>query len=69
MAGEPLRESAHRAVILVHLSEGNRSEALRQYEFCRRLLKEQLALEPSIQLERLLGARCIAGDGAVTVVG
>jgi DNA-binding SARP family transcriptional activator len=68
VAGEPLRESAHRAVILVHLAEGNRGEALRQYEFCRRLLKEQLGLEPSIELERLR-ARCVARDGAVTAVG
>ena len=67
VAGEPLRETAHRAVILVHLAEGNRGEALRQYEFCRRLLKEQLGLEPSLELERLR-ARCVAGDGAVTAV-
>ena len=67
VAGEPLRESAHRAVILVHLAEGNRGEALRQYEFCRRLLKEQLGLEPSIELERLR-TRCVGGDGAVTAV-
>lgn len=67
VAGEPLRESAHRAVILVHLAEGNRGEALRQYEFCRRLLKGQLGLEPSIELKQLR-ARCVAGDGAVTAV-
>ncbi|HEY6203669.1 MAG TPA: bacterial transcriptional activator domain-containing protein [Candidatus Limnocylindria bacterium] len=30
LRSEPLRESAHRAVISVHLAEGNRSEALRQ---------------------------------------
>jgi DNA-binding SARP family transcriptional activator len=68
VAGEPLRESAHRAVILVHLAEGNRGEALRQYEFFRRLLREQLGLTPSPAIERLR-ARCVAGDGAVTAVG
>jgi DNA-binding SARP family transcriptional activator len=67
VAGEPLRESAHRAVILVHLAEGNRGEALRQYEFCRRLLKEQLGLAPSAETERLR-ARCAADDGAVTAI-
>jgi DNA-binding SARP family transcriptional activator len=67
VAGEPLRESAHRAVILVHLAEGNRCEALRQYELCRRLLKEQLGLAPSQETERLR-ARCTAGDGAVTAI-
>jgi DNA-binding SARP family transcriptional activator len=51
---EPLRESAHRALIRVHLAEGNRCEALRQYELCRRLLREQLGVAPSTQLDELL---------------
>lgn len=52
--GEPLRESAHRALIRVHLAEGNRSEALRQRELCRRLLRDRLGVEPSPQLDELL---------------
>jgi DNA-binding SARP family transcriptional activator len=55
LAGEPLRESAHRAVVRVHLAEGNIGEAVRQYHVCRRLLQEQLGVEPSEQMERLLG--------------
>jgi DNA-binding SARP family transcriptional activator len=51
---EPLRESAHRAVIRVHLAEGNRGEAIRQYELCRRLLREKLAVGPSPQLAELV---------------
>jgi DNA-binding SARP family transcriptional activator len=51
---EPLRESAHRALIGVHLAEGNRGEALRQYELCRRLLRERLDVEPSAQLAALV---------------
>ena len=50
-------------MILVHVSEGDRREALRQYEFCRRLLKEQLGLEPS---NRARGA-CGLGASLVTV--
>ncbi|HEX5800140.1 MAG TPA: BTAD domain-containing putative transcriptional regulator [Gaiellaceae bacterium] len=52
--GEPLRESSHRALIRVHLAEGNRAEALRQRELCRRLLRERLGAEPSPQLDELL---------------
>jgi len=52
--GEPLRESAHRALIRVHLAEGNRSEAIRQGELCRRLLREKLGVDPSPQLAHLL---------------
>ena len=52
--GEPLRESAHRALIRVHLAEGNRAEALRQGKVCRRVLRERLGVEPSPQLDQLL---------------
>jgi DNA-binding SARP family transcriptional activator len=51
---EPLRESAHRSLIRVHLAEGNRVEALRQYELCRQLLWDQLGVEPTPQLEALV---------------
>jgi DNA-binding SARP family transcriptional activator len=51
---EPLRESAHRTLIRVHLAEGNACEALRQYRLCRRLLDQQLGLEPSSELDALV---------------
>jgi DNA-binding SARP family transcriptional activator len=54
LAGEPLRESAHRAVVRIHLAEGNVGEAVRQYELCRGLLGEKLGVAPSEQMERLL---------------
>ena len=54
VAGEPLRESSHRAVVRVHLADGNVAEAIRQYRLCRRLLSEQLGLEPSDQMAELL---------------
>jgi DNA-binding SARP family transcriptional activator len=55
VATEPLRESAHRALISVHLAQGNRSEAIRQYCIYRRLLSEELGIEPSSQMEQLVG--------------
>jgi DNA-binding SARP family transcriptional activator len=66
VAAEPLRESAHRAVMRAHLAEGNRGEALRQYEHCRRVL-EPLGLEPSSETLQLRD-RCAARDAAVTVL-
>jgi DNA-binding SARP family transcriptional activator len=47
VAAEPLRESAHRQVMRIHLAEGNPAEALRQYELVRRLLRDELGLAPS----------------------
>jgi DNA-binding SARP family transcriptional activator len=54
LAGEPLRESAHRAIVRVHLADGNVVEALRQYRLCRRLLHEQLGIEPTELLRDLV---------------
>jgi DNA-binding SARP family transcriptional activator len=50
---EPLRESAHRAAIKVHLAEGNQAEALRRYEAYRSLLSRQLGLAPSSRMREL----------------
>jgi DNA-binding SARP family transcriptional activator len=54
IAGEPLRESAHRALIRVHLAEENPSEALRHYELFKELLSANLGLRPSRQLTALI---------------
>jgi len=51
---EPLRESAHRRVIEVHLAEGNYSEALRQYRGYERLLADELGLPPSPAIRELV---------------
>jgi DNA-binding SARP family transcriptional activator len=54
VAIDPLRESAHRMVVRIHLSEGNVAEALRRYERFRLLLKEALGIEPSRQMTELV---------------
>ena len=53
---EPLRESAHRAIIRVHLAEGNRSEALQHYASYRKLLHDELGLEPSPEMAALIAS-------------
>jgi DNA-binding SARP family transcriptional activator len=52
---EPLRESAHRRVIQVHLAEDNHAEALRQYDSYRRLMATELGLPPSNTIRELVG--------------
>jgi DNA-binding SARP family transcriptional activator len=54
---EPLRESAHHTLIEIHLAEGNWSEACRQFQRCRRLLREELGVEPSDSMRLLLEKR------------
>jgi DNA-binding SARP family transcriptional activator len=51
---EPLRESAHAALIRIHLAEGNQSEALREFDGYRRLLQTELGLRPTPQLGELV---------------
>ncbi|MFJ2398102.1 BTAD domain-containing putative transcriptional regulator [Streptomyces sp. NPDC087843] len=52
VAGEPLRESAHRQVIETYLAEGNTGEAIRHFDELRHLLRTELGLEPSPPLCR-----------------
>lgn len=54
MQADPLRESAHAALIGVHLAEGNQSEALAAYAAYSELLKRELGLEPTPQLRALV---------------
>ncbi|MCZ2826540.1 MULTISPECIES: AfsR/SARP family transcriptional regulator [unclassified Modestobacter] len=53
---EPLRESAHRAVVRVHLAEGNVVEAVRAYDSFRVLLAAELGVAPTPQMDQLVGA-------------
>ena len=58
----PLRESTHRALIRVYLWEGNGSAALRAFERYRRLLWDELAVEPSEQIRDLLPTASARAD-------
>lgn len=51
---EPLRESAHAALIQVHLAEGNQSEAVREFARYRALLHAELGLDPTPRLRHLI---------------
>jgi len=53
VGADPLRESSHRALISVHLAEGNAGEALGQYQKLRRLLGERLGITPSPAMDAL----------------
>jgi DNA-binding SARP family transcriptional activator len=53
---EPLRESAHRVVMEVHLREGNTLEAVRQFRRYRELVRLELGVEPSPKMAQLLGS-------------
>ena len=51
---EPLRETAHAALIRVYLAEGNRAEALSAYDSYREMLQKELGLEPTPLIQALV---------------
>lgn len=51
VAAQPFRETAHRVLMRAHSAAGNRAEALRAYETCRRLISDQLGVPPSAETE------------------
>ncbi|MEV7098130.1 BTAD domain-containing putative transcriptional regulator [Amycolatopsis sp. NPDC051045] len=64
---EPLRESCRRLVVEVHVTEGNVAEALRSYNEYRALLRDELGIEPSDLMQRLIEPLGLwsRGDGGV----
>ncbi|MEE1619784.1 AfsR/SARP family transcriptional regulator [Zafaria sp. Z1313] len=46
---DTLRESAHRAVMRVHVAEGNVLDARRAYAYCQALLRRELGVAPSAE--------------------
>jgi DNA-binding SARP family transcriptional activator len=51
---DPLRESAQRALITVHLAEGNVAEARRAYSRYHRLVQSELGVRPSAAIRDLV---------------
>ena len=56
VAGEPLRESARRALIRAYLAEGNQAAAVLQYRRFQSLLDRELGLAPSRSLASLVAS-------------
>jgi DNA-binding SARP family transcriptional activator/ABC-type transport system substrate-binding protein len=53
IAMEPFRETGYRRLMEAHTAAGNRADALRVYERCRRLLAEELGAYPSPETEAI----------------
>jgi DNA-binding SARP family transcriptional activator len=53
VAVEPVRETAHRIIIEVHVDEGNTGSALRHYQRYRTLLQRELGVAPSPRMTQL----------------
>lgn len=58
---DPLQEAAHREVMRLHVALGQPEAALRQFEVCRRVLQDELDLEPDAETMGLAVAIRSAG--------
>ena len=50
---DPYRETGHQLLMRAHAAAGNRAEALRAYERCRKLLADELGVDPSPATEQV----------------
>ena len=53
---DPLDENSHIVVIRLLVALGRQRDALRQYDYCRQVLKAELGVEPSADIEHALAA-------------
>jgi DNA-binding SARP family transcriptional activator len=51
LALDPYRETSYVQLMRLHMSQGNRAEALRAYEQCRAILADDLGVTPSSQTD------------------
>jgi two-component SAPR family response regulator len=54
VAIEPVRESAHRIVVAIHIAEGNPACAVKHYQRYRGLVQRELGVSPSVQMTRMI---------------
>lgn len=70
LALEPWAEEAHRCLMRVLVHRGQRAAALAQYERCRRVLADELGIEPSEEttalFERIRAGKEKPGNGRTT---
>ena len=55
---EPLRESARRIVMRIHLAQGNAVEAIQEHHRYQRLLRCEFDVDPSAEMDELLSTCC-----------
>ena len=58
---DPYRESSHRRLMELHVAAGDRAEAIRQYQACERLLRNELDVAPAQETMDLLEKIRIGG--------
>jgi len=63
LALDTYREASYRLLMRLHASAGDRAEAVRQYQVCERLLRDELGVAPTTETNALL-EEIKRGDGS-----
>lgn len=67
LAQEPWREEVHRILMQLYLEQGQRAEAIHQYETCQQILRTELDVAPMAETQALYAqALAQASPGAVS---
>ena len=53
LAADPLQEDVHRILMRCYAQQGRRADALRQYDYCRTVLRKQVGATPESETETL----------------
>jgi DNA-binding SARP family transcriptional activator len=53
LRADPLREDVHRQIMRLHIINGRRSLAVRQYNLCRKILQDELGIPPMPETQML----------------
>lgn len=53
LVSDPANERAHQHLMFCHITLGDRNRALQQYETCQRILRDELAVEPTRETQAL----------------
>ena len=61
---DPLREASHRLLMRAHAAQGDNGQALKQYEQCRTVLRDELQVEPAQETQELRREIATASGGA-----
>jgi DNA-binding SARP family transcriptional activator len=56
LAVDPAREEVHRHIMRLHALAGHRTQAMRQYQSCERILMQELGVKPSASTRGLYEA-------------
>ena len=62
LANEPCREDAHRLIMRCYVRRGERAQALRQYQLCRTILRQEFETTPEWRTTQLFDQIRLAPD-------